>query len=169
MVIYTCPYCGTGLLSENDAYYCGFCEMSVSIEEAQQNGERKQISFELNNVIISDTEENTMQLMQRSTNDLIVMLRLVRQKRTDFYNYLRVINKANEEKGNFEEHAQVTGKDYEYWTRKAWILENILRDRMAVFPERITDNYLLSLSMRADKINGKSMKIRAKKTTNKDT
>lgn len=168
MVIYTCPYCGVELKSENGAYYCCFCEMSITTEDAQENGQRKQIPFLLSNVTISDAEENTIQLMQRSTNDLIVMLRLVRQKRANFYNYLRVLNKANEEKRDFQEHAAISGKDYEYWTRKAWVLENILRDRTGVFPEKITDDYLLSLYMRADKINGKSMIIRAKKQTIKD-
>ncbi|MEK4114581.1 hypothetical protein MHH92_30535 [Paenibacillus sp. FSL M7-1414] len=163
---YTCPYCGTELRSENQAYYCAFCEMAVSAEDVQQNGERRQIAFQTNNVSISDAEQNTCQLMQRSTNDLIVLLRLVRQKRTDFYNYMRVLNKAE---GDFQEHAELTAKDYEYWTRKAWVLENILRDRTGVFPERITDDYLSGLAVRADKINGKSMRIRAKKQTIKDT
>ncbi|WP_063568275.1 hypothetical protein [Paenibacillus sp. O199] len=166
MVICTCPYCGGDLKSEIDFYYCGFCEMSITTEDAQENGQRKQIPFLLNNVTISDADENTMQLMQRSTNDLIVMLRLVRQKRTDFYNYLRVLNKA---KGDFQEHVELTGKDYEYWTRKTWVLENILRDRTGVFPERITDDYLSGLAVRADKINGKSMRIRAKKQKIQDT
>lgn len=143
--------------------------MSITTEDAQENGERKQIPFLLSNVTISDAEENTIQLMQRSTNDLIVMLRLVRQKRANFYNYLRVFKKANEEQSDFQEYAAISGKDYEYWTRKAWVLENILRDRTGVFPEKITDDYLLSLSVRADKINDKSMKIRAKKQTIKDT
>ncbi|MGC6584247.1 hypothetical protein ACPV3A_04650 [Paenibacillus sp. Dod16] len=101
--------------------------------------------------------------MQRSTNDIILLLRLARQKRTDIYNYLRIINKANEQDGGFQEHAQVTGKDYEYWTRKAWVLENILRDRTGVYPERITDDYLIGLATRAEKINEKSMKIVKKK------
>ncbi|WP_310144204.1 hypothetical protein [Paenibacillus amylolyticus] len=136
--------------------------MSIKSEDIQENGVRKQIPFLLNTVTISDTEQNTSQLMQRSTNELIVMLRLVRQKRTDFYNYLRVLNKA---KGDFQEHAELTGKDYEFWTRKAWVLENILRDRTGSFPERITDDYLAGLAARADKINRKSMRIRTKNRT----
>ncbi|QNR70556.1 hypothetical protein IAQ67_29300 (plasmid) [Paenibacillus peoriae] len=166
---YTCPYCGTELRNENQSYYCVFCEMAVSAEDVQQNGERRQITFQTDNVSISDAEQNTCQLMQRSTNDLIVLLRLVRQKRTDYYNYLRVINKASEKDSSFQNQAQVTGKDYEYWTRKAWVLENILRERTCVFPERITDDYLLSLSVRAEKINGKTMKISKGKRENQDT
>lgn len=160
---YTCTYCGTELKSENQSYYCVFCEMPVSDENVQQNGKRKQITFQTNHVFISDAEQNTGQLMQRSTNDIILLLRLARQKRTDIYNYLRIINKANEQDGGFQEHAQVTGKDYEYWTRKAWVLENILRDRTGVYPERITDDYLIGLATRAEKINEKSMKMVKKK------
>lgn len=162
-VTYTCPYCGTELNIENHSYYCVFCKMAVSSENVQCDGKRKQVAFRPDHVLISDAEQNTGQLMQRSTNDLIILLRLVRQKRTDFYNYLRVINKANEQHGTFQEHAQVTGKDYEYWTRKAWVLENIIRDRTGVFPERITDDYLLSLSVRAEKINEKTMRITKEK------
>ncbi|WP_310143978.1 hypothetical protein [Paenibacillus amylolyticus] len=135
--------------------------MSIIAEEVQKNGQRKQIPFLLNSVTISDVDDNTMQLMQRSTNDLIVMLRLVRGKRTDFYNYLRILNKV--EGDDFQEQAKLTGKDYEYWTRKAWVIENILRDRTGFFPERITDEYLSELVVKADKINGKFMRIRTKK------
>ncbi|MDR6726102.1 hypothetical protein J2W91_004608 [Paenibacillus amylolyticus] len=161
MKIHTCPYCGADLKSQYDAYYCNFCEMSIIAEEVQKNGQRKQIPFLLNSVTISDVDDNTMQLMQRSTNDLIVMLRLVRGKRTDFYNYLRILNKV--EGDDFQEQAKLTGKDYEYWTRKAWVIENILRDRTGFFPERITDEYLSELVVKADKINGKFMRIRTKK------
>lgn len=156
---YTCPYCGTELQIKENTYFCVFCEMAVAAEDVQQNGERKQITFEINHLFITDAEKNTKQLMQRSTNDLIVLLRLVRQKRTDYYNYLRLMNKASDQADDFAEHAQLTGKDYEYWTRKAWVLENIIRERTGVFPERITDDYLIGMSARAEKINKKRMKI----------
>ncbi|WP_342553235.1 hypothetical protein [Paenibacillus sp. FSL R7-0652] len=155
----TCPYCGSVLKSISYAYYCDFCEMDIPEEDTQENGQRKHIPFLLNNVAISNADENTIQLMQRPTNELIVLLRLVRQKATDFYNYLRVFNKAE---GEFKEHAELTGKDYEYWTRKAWVLENILRDRTGVYPDKITNDYLHKLVAKAEKINRKAMRIRTK-------
>ncbi|GIP46282.1 hypothetical protein J45TS6_47410 [Paenibacillus sp. J45TS6] len=36
-------------------------------------------------------------------------------------------------------------KDYRYWTRKAWIIENISRNRTSYHPIKIMDNLLNSI------------------------
>ncbi|WP_160037235.1 hypothetical protein [Paenibacillus sp. An7] len=42
-------------------------------------------------------------------------------------------------------------KNYRYWTRKAWIIENILRDRAGYYPIKITDNMLNSIIEQMEK------------------
>jgi hypothetical protein len=43
-----------------------------------------------------------------------------------------------------------TGNDYENLTRKSWIVENILNDRIGCIPNKITDQLILTVSKRME-------------------
>ncbi|MGM1023724.1 MAG: hypothetical protein ACQEXV_25095 [Bacillota bacterium] len=133
--------------------------MEISSEDVQQDGARKKVVFSVSDVSIDDAKENTFRLMEWPTNQLIMLLRLVRQERTERYNSLRIIKKGIEQKGDFQKYAEIAGEDYEYWTRKAWVLENIIRDRSGTFPEKITDDYICKIIAHVEKFNQKPMLI----------
>ncbi|MEH7460108.1 hypothetical protein V7183_23780 [Bacillus sp. JJ1127] len=74
--------------------------------------------------------------------------------RSNPYYGLRLFNKASEVDNDYQELAKNQGKDYEYWTRRKFVIENILLERQGYFPEKITDKVL---EFMADQIK-KSMK-----------
>ena len=153
----TCPYCGLALVFDADHYYCTFCQMTIASADVQQDGGRKPITADP--FVCADyVELSTPELMEKSTTFLIYLLRLVRKERKNQYNYLRLFNKVMDTGSNeYLEAAQESGKTYEWWTRKAWVIENILRDRMATFPVRVTDYYLSGLIDHIQTYNQKSM------------
>lgn len=91
---------------------------------------------------------------------LIVLLRLVRDERKRTYNLLRVVNKGAALKPGetaFKQGQDEGANNYRYWTRKAWIIENILRDRVGYYPAKITDNLLNGILEQVQQSNEKPM------------
>ncbi|QQZ64542.1 hypothetical protein JI735_34470 (plasmid) [Paenibacillus sonchi] len=83
--------------------------------------------------------------MEKESYYLIVLLRLVRDERKSAFNLLRIINKgdaAQPEIAALQAGQSEGAKNYKYWTRKAWIIENILRDRAGYYPAKITEGLL---------------------------
>ena len=153
----TCPYCGVALEYDENHYFCTFCQMTVASADVQSNGRRKPLLADP--FVCADYAElSTPELMEKSTYFLMILLRQVRQERKDKYNYVRLFNKVIDAGRNeYLEVAQESGKTYEWWTRKAWVIENILRDRMATFPVRVTDYYLSGLVDHIQTYNQKPM------------
>lgn len=159
----TCPYCASELMILDATFYrCEFCRMTLHSEDTQEGGRRKPVPEEY-----APPESwlacSTPELMTFSTVQLIFLLRYARSKRANSYNYVRVFNKARDAKPSllqeYHESVQATGEVYEYWTRKAWVIENILRERTGDFPAKITDRYLSELLARIQEINAKPMGI----------
>ncbi|EJW14320.1 hypothetical protein M5X00_23235 [Paenibacillus alvei] len=153
----TCPYCGSVVEIRSGAYYCGFCDMILPQELLQEEGKRKQFSINQASVSIDLADMSTPELMTRKTYELLILLRHLRQKRSDSFNLMRILKKANAQADEFQAAASSSGKDYEWWTRKMWIVENIIRDRMNYVPARITDDYLLSIEKQIIDGNSKNL------------
>lgn len=155
----TCPYCGSVVEIRSGAY-CGFCDMILPQELLQEEGKRKQFTVNQASVSIDLAEMSTPELMTRKTYELLILLRHLRQKRSDSFNLMRILKKANAQADEFQEAASSSGKDYEWWTRKMWICENIIRDRMNYVPSRITDDYLINLEKQITESNNKNMIVK---------
>ncbi|CAM4307587.1 hypothetical protein P4H94_23480 [Paenibacillus macerans] len=97
------------------------------------DGKRRDIPIE-EVVFLAAAKQSTSELLKKDSYFLTVLLQLVRQERKLTYNLLRVINKGAALQPGFEEGQREVGKTYQYWTRKAWIIENILRDRVGYYP-----------------------------------
>jgi hypothetical protein len=111
-------------------------------------------------ISVADAEKSVKELVNYHTYDLLVCLRLAREERTKAYDLLKTFNKAIDQGGaEFVESAAEQGKIYEYWTKRCWVLENILMDRMGYFPERITDDMLLKMQERCLRAQQKRMTI----------
>jgi seryl-tRNA synthetase len=94
--------------------------------------------------------KTTSKLMTYHTSDLLKLLRLLREERRAFYTQLSTIKKGASEMPEYKPLAVDTGNDYENLTRKSWIVENILNDRIGYIPNKITDQLLLTVSKRME-------------------
>lgn len=158
----TCAYCGSGVELVGNGLYCSFCDMEVYQDDVQENGMRRPILAE-EAVFLSAAERPTHEIMEKDSYYLTLLLRLVRNERKRTYNLLRVVNKgAALQPEQFKAGQDEGGKNYRYWTRKAWIIENILRDRSGYYPVKITDNMLNSIIEQVQTSNQKPMTFSSK-------
>lgn len=158
----TCAYCGSGVEPVGNGLYCSFCDMEVYQDDVQENGMRRPVLAE-DTVLLSAAERSTQEIMEKDSYYLTLLLRLVRNERKRTYNLLRVVNKgAALQPEKFKAGQDEGGKNYRYWTRKAWIIENILRDRSGYYPAKITDNMLNSIIEQVQQSNQKPMTFSSK-------
>lgn len=89
-------------------------------------------------------EKTTPELMRLSTFELLSLLKTIRAERTDMYKYLNVFYRVrtNEDRDDFWEKEEEAGREYERITRKMFVLENILRQRLGYGPHRISNKHL---------------------------
>ncbi|HHK5548789.1 TPA: hypothetical protein ACQUHN_005339 [Bacillus thuringiensis] len=59
----------------------------------------------------------------------------------------------------FKDLTQDQAKDYEYWTRRKFVIENILLERQGYFPEKITNKVLGFMADQIKKSMQRKMKI----------
>ncbi|MDR0140187.1 hypothetical protein RFW18_20715 [Metabacillus idriensis] len=141
----TCPYCGSDIRKMNEfQYFCGFCDMRVNSNKAMQNNERLEVrvrEFVADHYIDKRTEE----LMDFSTYELLYLLKFIRKERSDMYHYMKTFNRAGEleETNPFEEIEKETARNYMYLSKKMFVVENIIRERLGYVPVRITEAYLV--------------------------
>lgn len=151
----TCAYCG----SEVNQSYCPFCEMELEERYILQSGKR------LSNAIPFYPEmqgifKNTPELLQLETIELLCLLRHARNYRTDVYKLRILGHKAESEGGDVEEIQMQSYSDYEKATRKMWVLENIIKDRIGYYPQKVTENFLAMYLERIEKSQKKKMIMR---------
>lgn len=72
---------------------------------------------------------------------------------------MRVLNNASEVDDEFKDLTQDQAKDYEYWTRRKFVIENILLKRQGYFPEKITNKVLGFMADQIKKSMQRKMKI----------
>ncbi|PGZ17596.1 hypothetical protein COE43_12570 [Bacillus cereus] len=172
-----CRYCGieakvthAGVLKEAN---CNFCGGSLVDEDTGYpklctiKGDRFEFHKIKYNVFIEHVEQPVTVLKTFHTFDLYLLLKEVRSMRSTTYYGMRVLNNASEVDNEFKDLAQEQGKDYEYWTRRKFVIENILLERQGYFPERITDKVLGFMADQIKKSMKQKMKIsQAKRVTN---
>lgn len=164
-----CPYCGieakvnhAGVLEEAN---CNFCGGSLVDEDTGYpklcaiKGDRFEFHKMKPNVFIEHVEQPVSVLKTYHTFDLYLLLKEVRSMRSDTYYGMRVLNNASEVEDEFKDLAKDQGKNYEYWTRRKFVIENILLERQGYFPERITDKVLEFMADQIKKSMKRKMKI----------
>jgi hypothetical protein len=163
MNINTCSYCGSSLgtspIASNDKCYCGFCEMFV---EPSVNGERLERFKKEEFVGYEHMNKTTPELLNMHTKTLLHLLRLMREDRRSYFDNMRILKKAaSDSPEEFKDGVKMSSDEYERITKKCFIVENILRDRMGYIPKKITNDLLLSYEERVkDPNNNKLMNIR---------
>jgi hypothetical protein len=143
-------YCGTEVTVKNEVHQCEFCEMELAASEIMMNGERKK-NIVKPIISISHMNKPTRELMEMNTYELLVLLQLVRKERSSSFESMseakKYLHQAKEEGSQqaisiLNDTLEAVIEDYSYVTRKAWVLENILAERMESVPQRITDKML---------------------------
>jgi hypothetical protein len=162
--VITCPYCGSELIQQHEKYYCDFCVMRLRPDQVQRNYER--ISVRVRDFALDAyLDKTTPELMRYSTFELLSLLKYARAERSSLYHYLNVFYKARKhgQTDEYKENEADCGKQYEKITRKMFVLENIIRQRLGYVPNRITDAYLARYLEEMKKDKYKPMMIRQKR------
>ncbi|KYG33454.1 hypothetical protein [Priestia endophytica] len=141
----TCPYCGSNLERINEKqYYCEFCVMNVAAEIVQKDGGRLPVRKVTEFVLDAYTHKTTPELMILSTFELLYLLSCLRKERSSMYGLFNTFRKVGEETGedDFKDSEQESIQEYENVTRKMFVVENIIRQRLGYVPNRITEKAL---------------------------
>ncbi|MEK5109797.1 hypothetical protein MHI57_24335 [Cytobacillus sp. FSL K6-0129] len=151
----TCVYCATELSSK----YCPFCEMELKEYQISKNGNR------MSNTIDSIPAEveifkDTKTLMEKETIELLFLLRYARKHRSDVYNLRINVHRATNQGNDMQEYDTSSYNDYEEATRKVWVIENIIKERIGYFPSKVTEKFIHIYLGRINQSNEKKMKIK---------
>ncbi|WP_043924613.1 hypothetical protein [Bacillus thuringiensis] len=150
MIIVNCPYCATPIQVDKNGVVqeiCEFCggrirEQQTGMLQVCQNGERFEFTKMQQQLFLEHIHQSVEELKQYHTYDLYVLLKEVREARSQTYYGLQLLNKASKTESTLQAAADETGGEFEYYTRKAWVIENILLERQGFFPEKITARVL---------------------------
>lgn len=142
----TCPYCGSEVESYGHDFYCFYCEMIVDSNDVQQNGKRKNF-LPASQPTHDYLKRNTPQLMTITTVEMLFLLKFARAERSSVYGHRYTFIQAMKEGvGEFKEGEQYMFEEYEYWTRKCFVLENLIRERIGYIPAKLTESYIQNLA-----------------------
>ncbi|MGH0417770.1 hypothetical protein [Bacillus cereus] len=167
VVIVNCPYCATSIQVDKNGVVqeiCEFCgghmrEQQTGMLQICQNGERFEFTKMQQHIFLEHINQNVGELKQYHTYDLYLLLKEVRDARSQTYYGLQLLNKASKTEKKLQVTANETGGEYEYYTRKAWVIENILLERQGFFPDKITARVLQYMEEQIQKSRKKTMKI----------
>lgn len=158
----TCPYCATEVQIMTggpfkDHAKCSYCDILLGPDSEHgmysKDGIRMSHLKRANMITEDDAKLSLTQMKQLHTLDLLLVLKIAREQRAVVYNLMRVFNRATEqaednssygqhqenEKEKWGDMANNTGKEYEYWTRRCWMIENLLFERLGYFPEKVNE------------------------------
>ncbi|MCC2930288.1 MULTISPECIES: hypothetical protein [Bacillus] len=121
-------------------YYCNFCLMYI--HNVQKDGKREIIEYRERTSEL-DLDKSTPELMTLPTIELFYLLRLSRKIRKKKYDQLHKA-RVESEGVNESQSVQITMENYQFFTKKMYVLENILNKRLGYIPERIDNVFLKS-------------------------
>jgi len=142
--------------------YCFFCEMELTDRYILQDGAR------LSNSIAHYPEkqgifQNTPALLELETIELLGLLRHARDYRSEVYKLRLLGHQAEEQGGNMDDIKMKSYNDYEEATKKVWVIENIIKDRIGYYPQKVTENFLAMYLERIQQSQKKQMVMKQKK------
>lgn len=153
----TCPYCASEVVLESDhLYYCDFCVMQLQESNVSEDGKRQVKGFK-SFAFREWIDKTTPELMAHHIVELLFLLKEIRKLRTDYFSTLRTFNKGYseaksvEDRKLLEEAKSLQGVDYEEITRKLFVVENIILERIGYIPPRIDERFLASYIEKCEK------------------
>jgi hypothetical protein len=104
---------------------------------------------------------NTPQLMELHTKSLLELLKFMREERRNYFSTMATMKKASSELPEYKPVERMSADEYEMMTRKCFVVESILNERMGYIPKKITENLLINYEARCqDPYNQKVMSIK---------
>lgn len=147
----TCCYCGTKVQTNEDYFYCEFCDMNIEKSMICQNGSRKKSEIKTSYLDVNYTK-TTPELMTISTLELLELLKYAREFRSLCWdNYfstkqtMQQIKKAKLETVVLNEAinlAQIAFKEYTNATKKMFVFENLICERLGYIPKRVSAKFM---------------------------
>jgi len=167
----TCPYCGGNIKKKNIAqYYCDFCCMALDSKIVKENRERLDIRVS-ECALDVHMDKTTPEIMKLSSFELLYLLKAIRKERRDMYRHMNTLYKAGEQENidEFKEYERIAGQNYMYYTKKAFVVENIIRTRLGYVPAQITEDYLVEYleNIKNDKTDPMIIRTKRRKKRNK--
>lgn len=102
--------------------------------------------------------------MRLTTIELLYLLKFARKERsTTYHQRYTFIQAMKQGASEFKEGEQYTFSEYEHWTRKCFVLENLIRKRIGYYPSKITDSYIENLAVKMEESTKKDMVIQQPK------
>lgn len=148
----TCCYCGSGIEKSDNKIYCSFCDIVLTEDNVCENGERKNVDIKK---VYFDINYNktTAELMTLSTFELLQLLQYARKYRANCWDSCelnkKLLRTGKKDKSIADdvikiatENAKETFEIYRYATRKMFIFENLICERLGYIPKRISRSYL---------------------------
>lgn len=137
--------------------------MELGDENVQENGKRKN-HLPASQPSLSALNKSTPELMCFSTVELLFLLKFARKERADIYQQRYIFIRAMKEgAAEFNEAEEYTFREYEKATRKCFVLENLIRERLGYYPAKLTDSYIQTLAARMEESAKKDMVIQQPK------
>jgi hypothetical protein len=138
-------------------FYCFYCDV-------QQNGKRKNF-LPASQPTHDYLKFSTPQLMTITTVEMLFLLKFARAERSSVYGHRHTFIQAMKEGvgEEFKEGEQYMFEEYEYWTRKCFVLENLIRERIGYIPKKLTESYIQNLVGRMLESSKKDMVIQQTK------
>jgi uncharacterized protein YbgA (DUF1722 family) len=132
-----CPLCRSKVktISSSEGY-CSFCDLTVSLTET-----KKEILLR-GAVDHIDAAKSTKELMNYHSFDLLLLLRFCRQERRNHYDLMQTIGRVKHIEPQFEVGFKDAFEQYDFWTKKTRIAENLVKERIGTIPKAVTNQLL---------------------------
>lgn len=127
--------------------------MKLSEDQVTESGERN-LNYFREFALLDWINRSTPELMAMHTVELLLLLREVRKARSENFGTLHFFNRIDGQVTNegMENAKSLQGREYEYLTKKTWVIENIIRDRIGYIPERMSQSFLVKQIDQAKKL-----------------
>lgn len=142
----TCRFCGTEVIQrcQQQVFICKFCKMELEAADVMENGKRVPVQVD-SFVTLEMAYLSTQELMNRTTYELLQLLAMVRTENEELADAVRIAKTAYDMDASFHHLVQTVMKKQEFWMKKVFVLENILRDRLGYIPKKINDRVLIQI------------------------
>lgn len=137
----SCPYCGSKVeMMPRNMFYCEFCCLQGDLPS--EDGKRLRRKELKHLITLEDAKKSTPELMAYHVFDLLKLLKLLRDERRKHYTTLKVFIEVGNSTDEYKGYEDQAGQGYEWQSRKTWIVENILRDKIGYIPKSVTNKLL---------------------------
>ena len=145
-------------MTKIDKMYCGLCEMFVQPSNDGKRLERyKIVEF----IGYDQVKMNTPQLMELHTKSLLELLKYMRNERREYFDSMAMAKLVSGKIPEYKETERMSADQYEMMTRKCYVVESILKERMGYIPKKVTEALILNYDKRVqDPYNEKVMVIK---------